>query len=119
MAVLCRKQVLFLSYFDHISTLHAAVESPRKLKFRLYSNFMFDSMQRYYGKSLPLSEDSLQQPGISYLTAEQALADYALLIQHFRTVQYTGITKVIAFGGRYATFGTLSTEGSGYYSPLV
>ena len=57
-------------------------------------------MQRYYGKSLPLSEDSLRPPGISYLSAEQALADFAVLIQHLRTVQYTGINKVIAFGGR-------------------
>lgn len=67
----------------------------------LHAYYIFDSIQRYYGKSLPLSEDSLHQPGISYLTAEQALADYALLIQHLRTVQHTGITKVIAFGGRY------------------
>ena len=57
-------------------------------------------IQRYYGKSLPLSEDSLHQPGISYLSAEQALADYALLIQYLRTEKYTSISKVITFGGR-------------------
>ena len=72
------------------------------LLFPIIILFPFDHhIQRYYGKSLPLFEASLQPPGISYLTAEQALADYALLIQYLKA-QYTGITKVIAFGGRWA-----------------
>ena len=67
---------------------------------RILILLLSDPIQRYYGKSLPLFEDSLQQPGISYLSTEQALADYALLIQYLRTEKYTGISKVIAFGGR-------------------
>ena len=56
--------------------------------------------QRYYGKSLPLGEASLTPPSIGYLTVEQALADYAVLIQSLKA-EYTGIFSVVAFGGRY------------------
>ena len=60
---------------------------------------MISHVQRYYGKSLPLGDASLTPPSIGYLTVEQALADYAVLIQSLKT-EYTGIFKVIAFGGR-------------------
>lgn len=60
----------------------------------------FFMIQRYYGKSLPLGQDSLTPPYIGYLSVAQALADYAVLIQTLKT-QYTGIYKVITFGGRY------------------
>ena len=56
--------------------------------------------QRYYGKSLPFGQDSLVPPNISYLSVGQALADFAVLIQDLKS-QYTGIFKVISFGGRY------------------
>ena len=54
--------------------------------------------QRYYGKSLPFGGASFVPQYIRYLTVEQALADYALLIEKLKE-DYT-ITKVITFGGR-------------------
>ena len=62
---------------------------------------------RYYGESQPFlpidgSGDWRAQP-LQYLTHEQAIADYAVLIGHIRSVR--GITDrstaVIAFGGSY------------------
>ena len=49
---------------------------------------------------MPFGKDSFTTPNISYLSVAQVLADYAVLIQSLKT-QYTGIFKVIAFGGRY------------------
>ena len=54
--------------------------------------------QRYYGKSLPFGGAAFVPKYIRYLTVEQALADYALLIGKLKE-NYT-ITKVITFGGR-------------------
>jgi pimeloyl-ACP methyl ester carboxylesterase len=55
--------------------------------------------QRYYGKSLPYGESTFTPGHMGFLTAEQALADYAVLISRLRT-QYS-ISKVISFGGSY------------------
>lgn len=54
---------------------------------------------RYYGKSLPFGNKSLESPEYSgYLTSEQALADYAmLLLERINPKQ----RPVIAFGGSY------------------
>lgn len=39
---------------------------------------------------------------MNYLTSEQALADYAVLIKHIKTTTPgAGSSKVIAFGGSY------------------
>jgi lysosomal Pro-X carboxypeptidase len=39
---------------------------------------------------------------MNYLTSEQALADYAVLIQHIKvTIPGAANSKVIAFGGSY------------------
>ena len=58
-------------------------------------------LQRYYGESLPFGPDeSFQDDKIGYLTIEQALADYAVLLTELKTLfQATG-SKVVAFGGR-------------------
>jgi lysosomal Pro-X carboxypeptidase len=57
---------------------------------------------RYYGDSMPYGNKSMQQPYISFLTSEQALADYAYLIQYLKG-NSTGASDspVIAFGGSY------------------
>ncbi|XP_029188961.2 dipeptidyl peptidase 2-like [Acropora millepora] len=57
---------------------------------------------RYYGESLPFGPDeSFQDDKIGYLTIEQALADYAVLLTELKTLfQATG-SKVVAFGGSY------------------
>ena len=48
--------------------------------------------------SLPFGDASFQPKNMGYLTAEQALADYALLIESLK--EEYDITKVISFGGR-------------------
>jgi len=59
---------------------------------------------RYYGKSLPFGNKSLNpDPAFNgYLTSEQALADYAQLLTDIKaTVQGADKSPVIAFGGSY------------------
>jgi hypothetical protein len=57
-------------------------------------------LQRYYGESLPFGELSFQHPYIDLLTAEQALADYAVLITSLKLQYKASNSPVIAFGGR-------------------
>jgi len=58
---------------------------------------------RYYGKSLPFGKDSYKDAAhLGYLTSEQALADFATLIDHIRKSQpSTRKSAFIAFGGSY------------------
>ena len=59
---------------------------------------------RYYGESVPagLSVDMpLNATALQYLTMEQALADYASLIDHLKADRNTEGSAVIGFGGSY------------------
>jgi len=56
--------------------------------------------QRYYGKSLPFGNDSFKHPYVDLLTAEQALADYAVLVTALKSQLNASESRVIAFGGR-------------------
>ncbi|XP_062587574.1 lysosomal Pro-X carboxypeptidase-like [Saccostrea cucullata] len=58
---------------------------------------------RYYGTSIPYGPSAFKDPAkMNYLTSEQALADYAVLIQHLKsTIPGSANSKVIAFGGSY------------------
>ncbi|XP_048773111.2 lysosomal Pro-X carboxypeptidase-like isoform X2 [Ostrea edulis] len=58
---------------------------------------------RYYGTSVPYGPTAFKDPTkMNYLTSEQALADYAVLIKHIKTTTPgAGSSKVIAFGGSY------------------
>ncbi|KAG0442173.1 hypothetical protein HPB47_015766, partial [Ixodes persulcatus] len=58
---------------------------------------------RYYGKSMPYGKESFKGPSRhGYLTVEQALADYADLLMHFKArVPGAGDSKVVSFGGSY------------------
>lgn len=58
---------------------------------------------RYYGKTLPFGNNSFDLDKIGYLSVEQALADFAVLIVKLKT-QYKLDDKknpIIAFGGSY------------------
>lgn len=54
--------------------------------------------QRYYGKSLPFGSSTFEPENMGYLSVEQALADYAVVVEGIRTE--FNIAKVISFGGR-------------------
>ena len=58
----------------------------------------FCLQQRYYGKSLPFGSASFTGDNIGYLSVEQALADYAVLLTQLK--QDYMVDKVVAFGGR-------------------
>ena len=60
-------------------------------------------MQRYYGKSLPFGDSSFDDDKVSYLSVEQALADYAIILTNLKK-QYNltdSQNPIIAFGGSY------------------
>ncbi|XP_071949074.1 lysosomal Pro-X carboxypeptidase-like [Antedon mediterranea] len=68
----------------------------------------FDAMivfaeHRYYGESMPYGDDSYKNKSmLSYLTAEQALADFATLIRYMKaTMKDASGSPVVAFGGSY------------------
>uniref|UniRef100_A0A6Q2WZW4 Lysosomal Pro-X carboxypeptidase n=1 Tax=Esox lucius TaxID=8010 RepID=A0A6Q2WZW4_ESOLU len=58
---------------------------------------------RYYGESLPFGKDSYSDTKhLNYLSSEQALADFAVLIKELkRTVPGSQLSPVIAIGGSY------------------
>lgn len=57
---------------------------------------------RYFGKSLPFpGEDMPPVPKINFLQTDQALADYATLINWFKVSQNSTSSAVIGFGGSY------------------
>jgi lysosomal Pro-X carboxypeptidase len=74
------------------------------------TGFMFDiapqfnalivfAEHRYYGKSLPFGKDSFTPKNIQYLSSQQALADFAVLLLDLR--KNYGNVPIIAFGGSY------------------
>nr|XP_020663824.1 lysosomal Pro-X carboxypeptidase isoform X1 [Pogona vitticeps] len=58
---------------------------------------------RYYGESLPFGNKSFADAKhLNYLTSEQALADFAVLVDHLKkTIPGAQDTPVIAIGGSY------------------
>ncbi|KAM9317585.1 LOW QUALITY PROTEIN: lysosomal Pro-X carboxypeptidase [Pholidichthys leucotaenia] len=58
---------------------------------------------RYYGESLPFGQDSYRDSKhLNYLTSEQALADFAVLIQNLKSTLPGALhSPVIAVGGSY------------------
>ncbi|XP_069791810.1 dipeptidyl peptidase 2 isoform X1 [Narcine bancroftii] len=56
---------------------------------------------RYYGKSLPFGKKSYEKINIEFLTVEQAVADYVVLITKLKNDLNAENCPVIAFGGSY------------------
>jgi lysosomal Pro-X carboxypeptidase len=56
---------------------------------------------RYYGKSWPLANESFSLQHMQYLTSQQALADYALLLHSIKQQRNMTSTPAVAFGGSY------------------
>ncbi|XP_038674469.1 lysosomal Pro-X carboxypeptidase [Scyliorhinus canicula] len=58
---------------------------------------------RYYGESMPFGDKSFSNlKNLNYFTSEQALADFAVLIQHLKqTIHGAQTSPVIAIGGSY------------------
>lgn len=57
---------------------------------------------RYYGKSVPdIAQTNHSAETLGYLTSEQALADYAELIQHLKKNHSAQDSPVVLFGGSY------------------
>ncbi|XP_074996287.1 lysosomal Pro-X carboxypeptidase isoform X3 [Calonectris borealis] len=58
---------------------------------------------RYYGESLPFGNESFSDSKhLNYLTSEQALADFAVLVEYLKmTVAGARYSPVIAIGGSY------------------
>lgn len=69
----------------------------------IFIHFILLKIKRYYGKTLPFGEASFDLDKIVYLSIEQAIADYAVLLQQLKD-DYNlsdSANPVIAFGGSY------------------
>eukprot|EP00898_Chlorokybus_atmophyticus_P007647 jgi/Chlat1/7884/Chrsp66S07307 len=57
---------------------------------------------RYYGESLPFGQDSYKNASMAgWLTAEQAMADYAVIIKSLKHNESAWGSPVVMFGGSY------------------
>lgn len=69
-----------------------------------YKAIVIFAEHRYYGKSLPYGNDSYKDAAhLGYLTAEQALADFAVFLDWYKANTLGGAagSPVVAFGGSY------------------
>eukprot|EP01120_Amphizonella_sp_Union-15-10_P011217 TRINITY_DN4702_c0_g1_i1.p1 TRINITY_DN4702_c0_g1~~TRINITY_DN4702_c0_g1_i1.p1 ORF type:complete len:489 (-),score=72.58 TRINITY_DN4702_c0_g1_i1:23-1489(-) len=73
-----------------------------------YGALLVFAEHRYFGESMPFGNQSFQPGNIGYCSSDQALADYAFLIQYIKdTMVGARNCPVIAFGGSYG--GMLTT----------
>ena len=66
----------------------------------VWTLYMYTTFQRYYGESMPFGSSSFDLDKVGYLSIEQAMADFAVLVTHFKE-DFKAVDKpVVAFGGR-------------------
>jgi len=56
---------------------------------------------RYYGESMPFGNQSFTPDNVKYLTVDQTMMDYVLLIKSIKNQTKYANSPVIAFGGSY------------------
>lgn len=59
-------------------------------------------LQRYYGESIPFGKEVFSHPKsglLQWLTSEQALADYSVVMRYVKKQLNMENAKVVAFGG--------------------
>jgi len=66
-----------------------------------YKALIVFAEHRYYGLSMPFGDNSYDINNLAYLTAEQALADYAWMLMSLQTNLSATTAPVILFGGSY------------------
>lgn len=80
---------------------HKAPFGDSREQFRsVCSCFIFQ--HRFYGESTPFGNDSYNSAEtLGYLTSQQALADYAVLIRSLKQNLSSEASPVVVFGGSY------------------
>lgn len=68
------------------------------------ATFLIDGQHRYYGESMPYAsadEAYKNATTLAFLTAEQALADFSVLIRELKRNLSAEACPVVLFGGSY------------------
>jgi len=81
-----------------------------------YDALMVSIEHRFYGKSTP-GDGTLSTQNLRLLSADQALADYAVMISYIKEKYHAADSKVVTFGGSYS--GSLSAWMRQKYPNLV
>ncbi|KJE90179.1 prolylcarboxypeptidase [Capsaspora owczarzaki ATCC 30864] len=66
-----------------------------------YNALVVFAEHRYYGQTMPFGDKSFDLDKVGYLTTEQALADFAILIPALKAQLNVPNLPVVAFGGSY------------------
>jgi len=85
-------------------------------KAKEYNALMVSIEHRFYGESTP-GDGTLSTENLQLLSADQALADYAVVIEYIKEKFNAGDSKVVTFGGSYS--GSLSAWMRQKYPNLV
>jgi len=112
---------------DGVIFFYAGNEGPIE-SFYYNTGLMFDQAEafkatiifpehRYYGVSWPFGEQSFTNENLKYLTVEQAIADFVLVIEDYKERNGIQDMPVIAFGGSYG--GMLAAATRIHYPTVV
>jgi len=81
-----------------------------------YGALMVSIEHRFYGESMP-GDGTLSLENLRLLSADQALADFAVMIDYIRKTYHAEDSKIVTFGGSYS--GSLSAWMRQKYPNLV